>query len=276
MNNIIKDTRTPIEIALDIDSNGMTTARKLYDFLELASSQFARWCKTNIIDNEFAEENIDYWTLDIDVENPLGGRPSQDFRLTAHFAKKLCMKGNGERAEQAREYFSHIEEKVKETAINRASLSPQMQMLMGMVEAQARQELEQKRQADQLNRIESNQKAITDTFQKSDDEDDFKSWCKRCISKIIHIGKFTNGSNTAELFRNAWSESFDRLNQKRPCNLKQRVINAKGIALESGRTKTWIEQNINNLSVIASDKDLRPAYESVMREMMIYYCVDVA
>lgn len=121
-----------------------------------------------------------------------------------------------------------------------------------------------------------NQKAITDTFQKSNDEDDFKSWCKRCISKIIHIGKFANGSNTNELFRNAWNESFDRLNQKRPCNLKQRVINAKGIALESGKTKTWIEQNINNLSVIATDKDLRPAYESVMREMMIYYCVDVA
>ena len=26
------ETRTPIEIALDIDSEGMTTARKLYEF----------------------------------------------------------------------------------------------------------------------------------------------------------------------------------------------------------------------------------------------------
>mgnify|MGYP003374977969 CR=1 FL=1 len=32
MTNYI-DMRTPIEIALDIDSEGMTTARKLYDFL---------------------------------------------------------------------------------------------------------------------------------------------------------------------------------------------------------------------------------------------------
>lgn len=32
--------RTPIEIALDIDENGMTTARKLYAFLELANVSF--------------------------------------------------------------------------------------------------------------------------------------------------------------------------------------------------------------------------------------------
>lgn len=32
INNVI-DMRTPIEVALNIDSEGMTTARKLYDFL---------------------------------------------------------------------------------------------------------------------------------------------------------------------------------------------------------------------------------------------------
>ena len=59
INNVI-DMRTPIEVALDIDSEGMTTARKLYEFLELRKSDFARWCKTNITENEFATENEDY------------------------------------------------------------------------------------------------------------------------------------------------------------------------------------------------------------------------
>lgn len=54
MNEIMTDTRTPIEIALDIDSEGMTTARKLYQFLGLAQGQFSRWAKINITDNEFA------------------------------------------------------------------------------------------------------------------------------------------------------------------------------------------------------------------------------
>ncbi len=35
-------TQTPVEIALGIDGNGMTTARKLYAFLELAPQHFSR------------------------------------------------------------------------------------------------------------------------------------------------------------------------------------------------------------------------------------------
>ena len=32
--------QTPIEIALGVDENGMTTARKLYEFLELRKADF--------------------------------------------------------------------------------------------------------------------------------------------------------------------------------------------------------------------------------------------
>lgn len=40
MNEVIKTNTTPIEIALGIDEDGKTTARKLYEFLELAKGQF--------------------------------------------------------------------------------------------------------------------------------------------------------------------------------------------------------------------------------------------
>lgn len=61
MNDMIeKKMQTPIEIVLGIDENGMTTARKLYMFLELAPGNYARWAKKNITDNEFAEENVDF------------------------------------------------------------------------------------------------------------------------------------------------------------------------------------------------------------------------
>lgn len=92
----ISEMQTPIEIALGVDENGMTTARKLYEFLELRKKDFARWCKTNIIDNEFAEENADYEQFRFYAETPTGGKVECiDFRLTIHFAKKLSMKGNG-------------------------------------------------------------------------------------------------------------------------------------------------------------------------------------
>lgn len=94
MNEMITDTRTPIEIALDIDSEGMTTARNLYEFLELDPKNYSRWCKVNITDNEFATEHEDFEVFVIKEENPLGGRPTTDYRLTTHFAKKLSLKGN--------------------------------------------------------------------------------------------------------------------------------------------------------------------------------------
>lgn len=83
--NEISAQQTPIEIALGVDENGMTTARKLYEFLELSQGQFLRWAKANIIENEFATPNEDYWGFDIDVE----GNKTTDYRITAHFAKKL-------------------------------------------------------------------------------------------------------------------------------------------------------------------------------------------
>lgn len=140
MNEIMTDTRTPIEIALDIDSEGMTTARKLYEFLELAPQNYARWCKSNIIDNEFATENEDYF-YSSSMKNEQGrGNFADDYRLTAHFAKKLSLKGNGEKAEQAREYFTTIEERVKEKAIQHSNLSPQLKLFQQMFEAVAAQE----------------------------------------------------------------------------------------------------------------------------------------
>lgn len=98
---------TPIEIVLGIDKDGMTTAKKLYGFLGLNPAAYARWCKSNISDNEFAEEGTDYEVYNIDVENPQGGRPTQDFKLTAKFAKKLSMTqknelGGGQAFQQVR------------------------------------------------------------------------------------------------------------------------------------------------------------------------------
>lgn len=278
MNDIQTATmQTPIEIALGIDENGMTTARKLYAFLELEPKNYSRWCKSNITDNEFATENEDYKVFVIDEENPLGGRPTQDFKLTAHFAKKLSCKGNGERAEQAREYFSTLDDKVKEVAINRSQLSQSTQALFGIIESMAKQELEQKRQAEQLNRIEKKQEVISDTFTHTSDNEDFKAWVNRCIAKIAESPNYTNGLGRSARYQNVRTESYDRLRQKWNCNLNDRVARAKGRALENKPDITKKElDSINKLSVISEDKSLKPVYETVIKEMMICYCVNIS
>lgn len=126
MNEITINTanQTPIEIALGIDEEGMTTARKLYAFLELAQGQFARWCKRNITENDFATENEDYWGFDINVE----GNKVFDYKLSAPFAKKLSMQSKTTKGEQARQYFLKVEDKLKETVSRAVPMSPLEQL----------------------------------------------------------------------------------------------------------------------------------------------------
>ena len=115
LNEIQNQTsQTPIEIALGIDADGKTTAKKLYEFLELNPRNYARWCKTNITENLFAEEGIDYYSSSMKSEGK--GNFAQDFKLSANFAKKLSMQGKTEKAEQARDYFITVEDKLKQAA----------------------------------------------------------------------------------------------------------------------------------------------------------------
>ena len=108
-------TQTPIEIALKIDENGMTTASQLYSFLELNPSNFSKWCNRNIKNNKFATENIDYFRFVLEYEsaNNIKTKTRTDYHLTSDFAKKLSMTGNSERHEQARDYFIACEQGLK-------------------------------------------------------------------------------------------------------------------------------------------------------------------
>lgn len=106
--------KTPIEIVLQIDSDGMTTLSKLYNFLEINPSNYSRWCRKNIINNPFANEGYDYISFRHHEENPsLGGRPKTDYKLTSDFAKQLCMTVRNERGKQARDYFIACEQGLK-------------------------------------------------------------------------------------------------------------------------------------------------------------------
>lgn len=272
MNELTKTTQTPIEIVLGVDENGMTTARKLYDFLELRKADFARWCRTNITENEFAAENEDYVRFFFNAETPTGGKiQREDFRLTAHFAKKLSVKGNGEKAEQAREYFTTVEERAKQLAIDRSQLSPHVQLMNMLCDNISRQELEQKRQSEKISKIEENQKAINAAL-IGEREEDFKQWVKHCLSAIAESPNYHYIGNTAERHRAVRAESYERLNNKRPCRLKQRVESEKGRVAMGGASQTRINA-ISKLSIIENDRDLKPVYETVIKEMMIAYCV---
>ena len=97
----------------------------------------------------------------------------------------------------------------------------------------------------------------------------------RCLSAIAESGNYPYIGSREERHRAVRAESYERLNQKKPCRLNQRVESEKGRASIAGASAARIK-GITKLSVIESDKALKPLYEAVIREMMIAYCVEVA
>lgn len=166
-------------------------------------------------------------------------------------------------------YFSN-----RSPQIDTTQLSPQLQMFQQIFQTVANQELEQKRQAEKIEQIEKKQDTLTETFVKTSDAEDFQKWCKNCVGKIANSTFFMNCFPNADRLRyeKVWQESYERLNQKRTCRLNQRVAYARGMALKNGATKSQADK-ISILYVISADNDLKPIYETVIKEMMICYCV---
>lgn len=257
------ETRTPIEIALDIDSDGMTTARKLYAFLELRKEDFSRWCKTNITENEFATENEDYLRFFIDAETPTGGKIQRtDYKLTAHFAKKLSVKGNSERAEQAREYFTTIEERVKQKSIDRKQLSPQLQALYGLIETQARQELEQKRQAEKITKVEQTVDNMKEIFTQP-----IGDWKSEINARVREISLKSN-IEYATLYNHLYAE----LETTAHCSLKRLQENKKKRMEKAGNTKTAIRQETTKIAIIYEKPQLKAIFENIVKKYAMRYC----
>ena len=92
---------------IKIDTDGKITARELYEFLELAPTQFSRWAKSNIEQDEFYAKGADWQGFDI----MSSGNNIKDYRLTIDFAKHLCMLSRSARGKQARSYFVEVEKR---------------------------------------------------------------------------------------------------------------------------------------------------------------------
>lgn len=119
---------SPIEVALGIDEHGMTTARKLFEFLGFNPSNYSKWCKRNITDNEFATEGEDFYSSPSTSEGR--GNFAADFKLSASFAKKLSMMSKSERGEEARQYFVKVEDGMKEMAVRFQNMSPELRAVL--------------------------------------------------------------------------------------------------------------------------------------------------
>jgi anti-repressor protein len=261
MNQLLETrNQTPIEIALGIDEEGRTTAKKLYEFLELNPANYSRWCKSNITDNQFAEESVDYWAFIIQEERNFNPNPTTDYKLTADFAKKLSMMQKNDRGEQARDYFSKVDTKMKEVAIQFNDMSPQLQFMIKM-------EAEQKRQAKELAEVkEQSQKAIekADAIQNTIIAK-YDNWRDE-INHLINQIQAKSGVTYADLR----TEIYGHLTYRAGCDLNARVRNLKARLTEEGATKTVIN-GTNKMTIIESDKKLKEIFTQIVKEYAVKF-----
>lgn len=248
---------TPIEIVLGIDDQGRTTARKLYEFLELNLAAYARWCNDKILNNEFALEGTDYEVYNNNVENPQGGRPSQDYKLTASFAKKLAMGTHNFKGEAAKNYFITVEDKLKEIIQKPTCIEDVLiQSLQEMKEM--RSMVEQTKQA--MKGIEGEVQGIRDVVTLS--TVNWKKDIASLISKIaLKIGGF-------EHIRNIREESYKLLEQRMGVSLSTRLTNKRRRMAEEGICKSKRDK-LSNVDIIGEDKKLVEGYVAIVKDMAI-------
>jgi anti-repressor protein len=259
----IKANQTPIEIALQIDESGMTTARKLYEFLEMAKSQFSRWAKTNIEEDIFYEQGTDWIGFDI----MSSGNETKDYKITTEFAKHLCMLSKSDKGKIARNYFLKAEDKLKEIASANSNLSPELQMFQQqskmfqlLFDAQVKNELMLKRTEEKADKAIETSQAIKETIIGI--YDDWRSEIKHLVASI------QRGMNKA--YQDTYNELYDALEKRAHCDLSKRVNNGRFRLAEQGTAPSKIKE-YRRIDVIEADPKLKEIFTTIVKEYAVKY-----
>jgi anti-repressor protein len=242
---------------IKIDKSGKTTARELYEFLELHPAAFARWCKTNIEENEFYQVDTDWQGFNI----MLNGNESKDYHLTIDFAKHLCMLSRSDRGKQARSYFVEIEKQSNKQQVDIAKLSPELQMFKLIYDSVAKTQLDLVTMQEKTIQVERTLTLVKDTIIQRDD-----NWREAINSMVSRITKATVNKD----YQAVRTESYQILEERAHCLLNTRLRNLKDRLLESGATKSKLNMT-TKMDVIESDPKLKEIYTSVVKEMTIKY-----
>jgi hypothetical protein len=140
-------------------------------------------------------------------------------------------------------------------------LSPQMQMLYGMLDQMAQTE----RQAKEAKEIA--QKAIDTTENiKEAVKPVFDDWSAKIKGKIAHV---QNASEKG--FNVLYGELYKNLEERAGCDLNTRLRNRKLRMQNEGCTKTEIN-TVSKLTIIEEDKRLKEIFSKIVSEYEIRYC----
>lgn len=140
-------------------------------------------------------------------------------------------------------------------------LSPQMQMLYGMLDQMAQTE----RQAKEAKQLAEKAVEATENIKEAV-KPVFDNWREEIGKRIKRI-QYACGTD----FKTLNTEMYSELERRAGCDLGTRLRNKKQRMHDAGCTKTEIE-NTRKIDIIEEDKKLREIFTKIVSEYEIKYC----
>lgn len=246
-----------IKITTNENNEQLVSGRELYEFLEVATP-YTRWFE-RMTEYGFAE-NVDFTVIAKNVhdDTAFGGvRKFTDHAMKLDMAKEISMIQRTEKGKQARQYFIQVEKEYKQQLFDTSNLSPELQMFQGIFTAVAKQELETKRLATQMENI-TEIVALNTT-----------DWRKDCRTLINKMAQTQGGYGAYQEIQAAIYEEVDR---RAGSSLKIRLTNLRNRMAGEGVSKSKRDKT-NKLDVIEKDKKLKQIYLAAVKDFAIKYGV---
>lgn len=173
----------------------LVSARDLYVELGYDVSHYTRWCKKNITENQFCEENVDWCTLAINGEpenQSFNPNPTKDYAITIELAKKLAMIAKTEIGDKIRDYFIQCEKKLKKVMVALPQNYPSALRALADAEEEKQKALQTAKENEQ--KVKERDKYIHSNHHKVDFynncvEDDEELYDLNAAAKIVMNGR---------------------------------------------------------------------------------------
>lgn len=230
---------------------------ELHEVLKV-KSKFADWIKNRLQDCD-AIECEDFETFSKILEK---GRPSTEYLIRLDTAKEMAMLERNDIGKQVRKYFIEVEKRHKQAAIDRSQLSPQLQQFYALADGQAKMELEQKRQAEHLSRIEQTVTNMKEIFGQP-----IGDWKAEINSRVREISQ-RSGIDYQALYNQLYGE----LETTAHCSLKRLQDNKVARMEKAGNTKTAIKDGTTKIAIIYEKPQLKAIFESIVKRYAMRYC----
>lgn len=151
---------------------------------------------------------------------------------------------------------------VKKELIDKKQLSPQLQLMNMLVENMNRTELEQKRQAEQISRVEQTVGNMKEIFTQP--IGDWKAEINARVREISIKSKID--------YQILYNQLYGELETTAHCSLKRLQDNKKKRMEKAGNTKTAIKNETTKIAIIFEKPQLKAIFENIVKKYAMSYC----